>query len=242
VVPAPGRHRMPEVVPPLALESSPYGDHPSSPQPRISDPAWSPPYDGYPSWPHPGVPGPGWQPRPGDPGGRGREPRPVLDHDQDRYVAWSSPAVSAAPTTRGRRWVARAYQDASGRRRIQLVLTGSPVNHREAATGPRAHASGVLQLPECQWTRPAGPAPIEDSVRLANRILSDADNQAAVIRQEALAQADATRAAAEQEAARTRQEASAQADATRAAAEQGAAELRQVAAYIKLHCPAGFRS
>src|SRR5580692_11668705 len=67
VVPAPGKHRKPEALPP-APAPVPYEDHPSAPQPRFSDPDWAPPYEDYPSWPHPGEPSQGRPPRRGDNG------------------------------------------------------------------------------------------------------------------------------------------------------------------------------
>jgi hypothetical protein len=265
VVPGPGRHRMPGALPPLAFESLPYGDHPSSPHPRIPGPSWTPPYDDYPSWPASGGPGPDRPPPAIEAGRPGRGPRPVVHQQPGRYAP-SPSAPPAGPSTRGQTWAAhlvqahdapatRIREDAARTRQIQVVLTESSVSHREASTGQMTHAPGLFQVPDYRPARPSGPTPIEDAVRLANRILADADAQAAAIRQEASARAEETRGAAEQEAARIREQAAAEAHATRAAAEQEAAriradasahaeqtraaaeqasvELRQVAAYVR---------
>jgi len=69
-----------------------------------------------------------------------------------------------------------------------------------------------------------------DSVRLAERILSDADSQAAGIRQEALDQANAIREAAEREADEVRRQAAYQVDAAREA-EREAEEIKRQAEY-----------
>ncbi len=97
--------------------------------------------------------------------------------------------------------------------------------------GGHARPVEVLQRGSGQ----AAPAAAEDlrnsdSVRVAERILSDADYQAAEIRREASGQATAIREAAEQEAAEIRQQAAAQAVPVREAAEREAAEIRQQAA------------
>jgi hypothetical protein len=69
-----------------------------------------------------------------------------------------------------------------------------------------------------------------DAVRVAERILSDADYQAADIRREASTQATVIREAAEQDAAEIRQQASAQAVPVREAAEREATEIKRQAA------------
>ena len=69
-----------------------------------------------------------------------------------------------------------------------------------------------------------------DSVRLAERILSDADEQAAGIKQEAWEQANAIREAAEREAEEIRRQSAYQAEALREA-EREAEEIRRQAAY-----------
>ena len=76
-----------------------------------------------------------------------------------------------------------------------------------------------------------------DSVRLANQILSTANQQAAELRHEAQDQATASLADARQEAAALLQQASDQAAATLATAEQEAAEVR--AAVMKLSAELG---
>ena len=241
MVAAPGKHRRREASPSQIRVPPPYGDHPSAPQQRISDPGWSPPYDDYPSWPHPGVLGSRRYPSRGESAAGQREQLPVLHHDHHRYAA-SSPAAPA-PAAGGQKWAAELARThgaaphphqgpASGRNRRQVVLTETPAHDRQAPPGAGVRAQDVLPLRPGQWARAAGPVRIEAAVRLANRILLDADSQAAQIAQQASAHAVATRAAAEQEAACIRQEASAQAAATLAAAERAAAEMRQVAAYV----------
>jgi hypothetical protein len=238
--------------------SPPYGEHPSSPQPRVPDQSWSPPYDDHPSWPYPRVPGPGWQSPAGGSGGPGRESRPVLhhSHDQyghDRYMASPSagaPRVRAQADDSGppatptaatpdtlQRWAAQlprtegpapqAYYDVG---RLHVVLTEPPANDWEGATALGTHAQVVLQFPGEQWTAPAGPARTEESLRLASRILSDADRQAAEIRQQASAEADAIREAAERDATALRQQARDQDTVIREAAERDAVALTQQAA------------
>jgi hypothetical protein len=65
-----------------------------------------------------------------------------------------------------------------------------------------------------------------DSIRVAERVLADADQQAAAIRQQAASQAVAIRETAEREAAEIRRLAETQGTAIREAAEREAAELR----------------
>jgi hypothetical protein len=72
-----------------------------------------------------------------------------------------------------------------------------------------------------QGTAPAGPCPAEESVRLANRILADADHQAAEITQQAAYQAAAVREAAERDAAELQ-----------ATLMEMSVELGRVAAYV----------
>ena len=103
--------------------------------------------------------------------------------------------------------------------------------------GPGAHGGNLLQLPGRGAAGQPGPVSWDtgnydrtDSVRLAERVLADADQQAAAIRQEATSQAVAIRQAAEQEAAEIKQRAAAEAAPIREAAEQEAAEIKQQAA------------
>ncbi len=101
------------------------------------------------------------------------------------------------------------------------MLTETP------AADPSARGSDMLQLPapgHVSWD--TGEHARADSVRLTERILADADQQAAAIRQEASSQAVAIRKAAEQEAA----EIGRQAAPIREAAEREAAEIKRQAA------------
>ena len=233
MVPAPGKHRKPEGVPPSAPAPVPYEDHPSAPQPRFSDPDWSPPYEDYPSWPQPGEPSPGR-------GDNGLDVRQLLSAPPPDYYQYplAGPAVLDAPAAGPEAWADRSvrtydrgpqpYRDIGpSRMTSQAVLAEPPVRYRDGGPGPGGQ--GVLQVPARQQNQAAGLASVEDCIRLANGILAEADNDAARIMAEAAVDAAATRAAAEREAARTRQEASAQVAEMRTSAAQGATELQQLA-------------
>jgi hypothetical protein len=104
-----------------------------------------------------------------------------------------------------------------------------------ASTG--AYVGNMLQLLGPGVTGQPGPVSWDtgeyargDSVRLAERVLADADQQAAAIRQEATSQAVAIREAAQQEAAEIKQRAAVEAAPLREAAEQEAAQIKQQAA------------
>ena len=125
----------------------------------------------------------------------------------------------------------------------QVVLTKAPPARPDRETAWDARG-GTFQLTADAATELASPVALEaaerpnaDSVRLAGRILSVADDRAAEIMQQASdraaeitrqasGQAAVIRAAAEQEAAEITRQASGQAAVIRAAAEQEAAELR----------------
>jgi chemotaxis protein histidine kinase CheA len=124
------------------------------------------------------------------------------------------------------------YELAFGDGRLQVMLTEPPAASQEWATGMHARSVEVLPAAGNQ----AGAAVWEavdlrntDAVQVAERILSDADQQAAEMRRQASQQAVAIREAAEQEAAEIKQQASAQAVPVREAAEREAAEIRQQA-------------
>ena len=91
-----------------------------------------------------------------------------------------------------------------------------------ASTGqpPQITANGPAEPLDPAWLDTGG-LQGEDSLRLTQRILSDADSEAAAITQEALQQASAIREAAEREA-----------DELRAGAIRLSAELGEVAAYV----------
>ena len=240
----------------------PAADHPSGPMPATNDPGWPQPAGAGPGQP----PGPGtppvlpqrkpppllhhtqhWQtaapsapvPQIGIPAGYPRHPG----------------APGADPYGNAQRWPARMagtagaashYEVAVDDTRHQVVLTETPTAGQEwwpgygTTTGQtrpfgRADAAGLI----APTLREAGEPRLADSVQLVKRILTDADDQAARIRQ----QATALREAAEREAAEIKHQAAAQATALREAAEREAAELRaavtsmsaelgQVAAYV----------
>jgi len=211
------------------------------------------PYRDHPSWPA-GAGGP----VAGDgPGGPQRDPAggplaPTVHHDP--YPRRPAPHV---PPARGRhvravptddtppRWSAQlarntgpipqTYYDLDfGDGRLQVVLTETPGGDPGWAAGPGARSGHVLQLPgpgaagqPVSWD--AGDYGSADSVRVAERILADADQQAAAIRQEAASQAVAIREAAEREAAEIRRQTDAEAVPIREGAEREAAEIRELA-------------
>jgi hypothetical protein len=124
------------------------------------------------------------------------------------------------------------YELAFGDGRLQVMLTEPPAASQEWATGMHARSVEVLPAAGNQ----AGAAVWEavdlrdtGAIHVAERILSDADQQAAEMRRQASLQAVAIREVAEQEAAEIRQQASAQAVPVREAAEREAAGIRQQA-------------
>jgi hypothetical protein len=207
-----------------------------------ASPGW--PYGGdHPSWPA-SSDHPDW-PRGGGSAVPGREP-PAVRHDGHRRAA--SPPAPAAPVRvpagdepdEARHWsgqqgAAAAYYDvAAGDGWVQVLLPSDSQHWPAAADGSTG------QLPQITANGPAGLLdPVrqdiggfqgEDSVRLTERILSDADSQAAGIRREALDHANAIRHAAEREAEEIRREAAYQAVAAREAGRK-AEEIRRQAAY-----------
>jgi hypothetical protein len=196
-------------------------------------------------------------------------PRPPRPSAADRYMAsppapapsgwapapsgWSAddwgPSAPTAPVTP--EWAAdlatapapppQTFQDAGP---AQVVPAEPWASDPEGAAGPGTGAQGTLRLPEDQGTAPADPSGTEESARLANWILFDADHQTAEIRQQAAYQAGHIRDAAERDAAErdaaerdaaerdaaereaAEQEAAEQEAAEQEAAEQEAAELR----------------
>jgi hypothetical protein len=104
---------------------------------------------------------------------------------------------------------------------LRVVVTGSPADDREGATGPGTGAHEVLHRPAEQPTAPAAPFRAQEPVRLANWIVLDADHQAAETRQQRPAEPAAPRQASEWDAAELR-----------SALMEMRAELGQVASYI----------
>jgi hypothetical protein len=146
-----------------------------------------------------------------------------VDDAQQRWSAQLARTTGPIPQT--------YYDLAFGDGRLQVMLT-EPPGANQGWAGP----ANVLQLTGADtgqqgtvaW-QSADPGNA-DSVRLAQRILTDADQQAAAIRQEASSQAVAIREAAEQEAAEIKHQAAAQATPIREAAEREAAEIKHQAA------------
>jgi hypothetical protein len=147
------------------------------------------------------------------------------DDAQQRWSAQLARTTGPTPQT--------YYDLAFGDGRLQVVLTEAPGTN-QGWGGP--DATNVLQLtgPDtgqqgaAAWQN-ADPGNA-DSVRLAQRILSDADQQAAEIRLEAAAQAAAIREAAEREAVQIRTQTAAEAMPIREGAEREAAEIKELAA------------
>ncbi|HXZ75159.1 MAG TPA: hypothetical protein VEH31_30410, partial [Streptosporangiaceae bacterium] len=184
---------------------------------------------------------------------RARPPRPPA---ADRYLASPSPPAPpgwapapsgwsaddwgpSAPTAPGTpEWAAdlatapapwpQTFQDAG---QAQVVPADPWASDPEGAAGPGTGAQGTLPLPEDQGTAPADPSGAEESARLANWILFDADHQTAEIRQQAAYQAGHLREAAEREAA-DREAAEREAAELRATLMEMSAELGRVAAQV----------
>ena len=129
------------------------------------------------------------------------------------YSGHPGPGVPAGDTPRWSARLARntgpipqAYDGlALGDGRLQVVLTEAPRGDPGRADSPGARSGRVLQLPGPGTAGQlvpvdAGEYGNADSVRVAARVLADADQQAAAIRQEAASQAVAIREAAEREA------------------------------------------
>ncbi|HEY3035721.1 MAG TPA: hypothetical protein VGJ54_13830 [Streptosporangiaceae bacterium] len=212
--------------------------------PNGASPGW--PYgEDHPSWPASG--GSDWLRAGGGSSPRGREPAAAPRHDPrspttlppapgprvrvpadggpDGAAQWSGQyAAGAAPPSN--------YEVAFGNGPVQVLLPSAGQEWPAGAdAGEMPHFAGErpaeLHDPVQQ---DAGGFPNADSVRLAERILSDADTQAAGIRQEALGQANAIREAAEREADEVRRQAAYQVDAAREA-EREAEEIKRQAEY-----------
>ena len=125
------------------------------------------------------------------------------------------------------------YEVAYGEGRVQVLVPSADQDY------PSDVRAGTREMPQLAAQSPAelldpvrqdaGAFRDADSVRLAERILADADSQATGIKQQALDHANAIRDAAEREAEEVRQQAAYQADALRGA-EQEAEEIRRQAA------------
>src|SRR5262249_25533309 len=180
-------------------------------------------HDPYPRRPAPHVP-PARGRHVRGPAGYSGYPRPGVPAD-DTPQRWS------AQLARNTGPIPQTYYDlAFGDGRLQVVLTETP-----GGDPGRAGGGNMLQLPgpgtpdqPVSWD--TGDYGNADSVRVAQRILADADQQAAAIRQEATSQAVAIRDAAEWEAAEIRRQTAADTAPIREGAEREAAEIRQRAA------------
>ena len=212
--------------------------------PNGASPGW--PYgEDHPSWPASG--GPDWPRADGGSPPRGREPAAAPRHDPrspttlppapgprvrvpadggpDGAAQWSGQyAAGSAPPSN--------YEVAFGSGPVQVLLPSAGQEWPAGAdAGEMPHFAGErpAELHDPGQQDAAG-FPNADSVRLAERILSDADSQAAGIRQEALGHANAIREAAEREADEVRRQAAYQVDAAREA-ERAAEEIKRQAEY-----------
>jgi hypothetical protein len=193
-------------------------------------PGW--PYgEDHPSWPV-GRDHPDW-PRAGGSAVPGRE-APAMHYDGRRRAA-APPAPAArvrvpaedgpdeAQPWSGQQAAAAYYDVSAGDGWVQVLLPDASIGQL-----PQIAASEQAGLLD-PVRRDTGGLRGEDSVRLTERILSDADSQAAGIRQEAMEQASAIREAAEREAEEIRRQTAYEADAAREA-ERKAEELKWQAA------------
>jgi hypothetical protein len=172
------------------------------------------------------------QPAPQVPPARGRHVRAPAGYSS-HPGADDTPQPWSAQLARTTGPIPQTYYDlAFGDGRLQVVLTEAPADQGRA--GPAA--TNVLQLTGADtgqqgavtW-QPGDPGNT-DPVRVAQRILADADEQAAEIRLEAAAQAAAIREGAEREAAQIKEQTAAEAAPIREGAEREAAEIKERAA------------
>lgn len=226
-------------------------DERSWPYSDSDEPGW--PYsaeEDRPSWPYPGG-----QDHPSWPAGGGgsavpREPAAALPHDNRWQTAAAMRrrvpaggardgtqrrsghrAAAAGPVPRGN------YEIPFGGGRTQVVPGEPPAAGQQWAAPPVADVGEVRQLPRegpAELLDPARRDPggfcTTDSIRLAERILCEADEQAAEMMREARDQAAAIRQDAEREAAQVRRQAAHQAERG-LEAEREAEEIRRQAAY-----------
>jgi hypothetical protein len=237
----------------------PYPDHPSWPASDLGSPLADDDYPSWPAT-DPGGPPPGAGPGLPQRERLGAAPAPAVHHDPNprqpasqvppargRHVrapaGYSSHPGPADDTPQ--RWSAQLarttgpipqtyYDLAFGDGRLQVVLTEAPAADQGWAASPSS--ANVLQLTGADtgqqqavtW-QPGDPGNT-DAVRVAQRILADADEQAAEIRLEAAAEAAAIREAAEREAAQIKEQTAAEAAPIREGAEREAAEIKERAA------------
>jgi hypothetical protein len=175
------------------------------------------------------------QPAPQVPPARGRHIRVPAGYARPAAPADDTPQRWSAQLARTTGPIPQTYYDlAFGDGRLQVMLTETPGAGQGWAAGPSS--ANMLQLTSADTGQqgavawPPGDPGNTDSVRLAQRILADADQQAAAIRLEAAAEAAAVRQAAEREAAQIRQQTAAEAAPLREGAERDAAEIKELAA------------
>lgn len=168
------------------------------------------------------------------PPARGRHVRVPVGYSSHQEPTDDTPQRWSAQLARTTGPIPQTYYDlAFADGRLQVVLTEAPAADQGWA-GPAA--TNVLQLTGADtgqqgavtW-QPGDPGNT-DPVRVAQRILADADEQAAEIRLEAAAQAAAIREGAEREAAQIKEQTAAEAAPIREGAEREAAEVKQRAA------------
>jgi hypothetical protein len=168
------------------------------------------------------------------PPARGRHVRLPVGYSSHPGPTDDMPQRCSAQLARTTGPIPQTYYDlAFGDGRLQVVLTEAPAADQGWA-GPAA--TNVLQLTgadtgqqEAVTWQPGDPGNT-DAVRVAQRILADADQQAAEIRLEAAAQAAAIREGAEREAAQIGERTAAEAAPIREGAEREAAEIKERAA------------
>ena len=239
------------------------GQHPDWPSPKGKDQSGWPPGGGFPGWPdaedQPSWPAaevqPNWPPEgdfPSWPAG-GHDTGRQLSEDHPSWAAGddfpSTPLAPGGPVQPRRRTPNGSHLDrrtsASGSApsgRARVPESGAP-GWTSRHSGPRggAAASAYAEAVDggggaalLTGDPPTGQRPVHgDPVRLAERILSDADLEAAAIKQQALRQAAAIRQAAERETSQVSQQAAQRAGQVHEA-EWQAEQIRRQAA-----CQAG---
>jgi hypothetical protein len=146
----------------------------------------------------------------------------------DQAPQWSGQQAAAAGEAAG------YYDVAAGDGRARVLPPSADQDWPQiTANGP----AGLLD----PVRRDTGGFRSEDSARLAERILLDADRQAAAVRQEAMEQASAVREAAEREAEEIRRQAAYEAGAAREAERKAGEVKRQAACQAEAMREAAFR-
>ncbi|HUZ36526.1 MAG TPA: hypothetical protein VMV17_09365 [Streptosporangiaceae bacterium] len=219
-------------------------DHPSQPQPAADHPSWPLPAAGPANWPQPAADPPSW-PQGGDTGAGGTgaggppvsDPPPPLPRRREPPQAqYWQPPPPPAPSPHQSAFYGMPGPVAASEAPLSPLpepgghfgqpnprhgdLRHGDLRHAEPRHGDLRHAEPRHVEPRHGILRQAEPEHA-DSVRLVTRLLSDADQQAAQIREQASTQAAAIREAAEHEAAELRE-----------AVTTMSAELTRVATYV----------